>query len=250
MTYLSTGEVSKKLDISLRTLRYYDEINLVKPTLKENNGKRYYSTDDLLLLEKILLLKSASISLEDIKKIMNQVTIQTTLSIHKTQLEDKIKHLQQSLNHTNTLVNMLKLDDDIHWEQLLPLLSEENQSLKRHRKNDVMNKLFNKEQQEALKKQLPKMESNSDHLLKWLNLAKRIELCIEDGKTFDSPEGQLIAHDTLLLSNEMFNGDDELAKKFWEARKSEEISADLNLYPVKKEIILFLEKAINYYENN
>lgn len=113
-----------------------------------------------------------------------------------------------------------------------------------------MNKLFNKEQQEALKKQLPKMESNSDHLLKWLNLAKRIELCIEDGKTFDSPEGQLIAHDTLLLSNEMFNGDDELAKKFWEARKSEEISADLSLYPVKKEIILFLEKAINYYENN
>lgn len=47
----------------------------------------------LLLLEKILLLKAASISIEDIKKIMNQVTIQTTLSIHKMQLEDKIYHL-------------------------------------------------------------------------------------------------------------------------------------------------------------
>lgn len=181
---------------------------------------------------------------------MNQVTIQTTLSIHKMQLEDKINQLQQSLNHTNTLVNMLKLHNDIHWKQLLPLLFKENQSLKRQRKDDVMKKLFNIEQQEALKNQLRKMESDSDHLLKWLNLAKRIELCIKDGKTFDSPEGQLIAHDTLLLSNETFKGDDELATKFWKARQSEEISADLNLYPVNKEIILFLEKAINHYEND
>lgn len=147
---------------------------------------------------------------------------------------------------------MLKLDNDIHWEQLLPLLSKENQSLKRQKKDNVMKNLFNKEQQEALKNQLPKMESDSDHLLKWINLAKRIELCIEDGKTFDFPEGQLIAQDTLLLSNETFNDDDELARKFWKARQSEKISADLNLYPVKKavkkESILFLEKAIKHYD--
>lgn len=72
---------------------------------------------------------------------------------------------------------------------------------------------------------------------------------MKEGKTHDSQEGQLIAHDTLLLSNEIFNGDIELAKKFWEVRQSEEISADLNLYPVKKEIISFLEKAINHYTN-
>lgn len=81
MTYFSTGEVSKKLNISLRTLRYYDEIDLVKPTLKENNGKRYYSTDDLLLLEKILLLKSASISLEDYQK-NNEPSYDSNNTIH------------------------------------------------------------------------------------------------------------------------------------------------------------------------
>lgn len=53
MTLFSTGEVSKKLNISLRTLRYYDQIGLVVPTIKKDNGKRYYSEEDMLLLEKI-----------------------------------------------------------------------------------------------------------------------------------------------------------------------------------------------------
>ena len=248
MTYFSTGEVSKKLNLSLRTLRYYDQIGLVEPALKEDNGKRYYTSENMLLLEKVLLLKATSMSLDDIKKIIGQITIQKTLTVHKEQLEHEIKQLQQSLDYTNTLFNTLKLEGDIHWDQLLPLLSEENQSLKQQRKMKVMEKLFNEEERAALDEQLPKMESDPDQMAKWINLIKRIELCLEEGKTPDSREGQLIAQDTLLLSNETFKGNTELADKFWETRKSEETSSDLNLYPVNKEVMIFLEEAILHYE--
>ncbi|PLR89336.1 MerR family transcriptional regulator [Bacillus sp. T33-2] len=248
MIYFSTGEVSKKLNLSLRTLRYYDEIGLVKPALKEDNGKRYYTPENMLLLEKVLLLKATSMSLEDIKKIISQITIQKTLAVHKEQLEQNIKHLQQSLDYTNTLINTLKLEGDIYWDQLLPLLSEENQSLKQQRKKKVLEKLFSEEEQAALIEQLPKMESNPEQMAKWINLIKRIELCFEEGKTPYSREGQLIAQDTLILSNETFKGNAELADKFWEARKSKETSSDLNLYPVNEEVMIFLEEAILHYE--
>ncbi|MYL63444.1 MerR family transcriptional regulator [Bacillus hwajinpoensis] len=248
MTYFSTGEVSKKLNLSLRTLRYYDQIGLIEPALKEDNGKRYYTPENMLMLEKVLLLKATSMSLEDIKKIISQITIQKTLSVHKAQLELEVKQLQQSLNYTNTLFNTLKLEGDIHWDQLLPLLSEENKSLKQQKKKKVMEKLFNEEEREALAEQLPKMDKDLEQIEKWINLIKRIELCLEERKTPDSREGQLIAQDTMILSNETFKGNAELADKFWEARKSEENSVDLNLYPVNQEVMAFMEEAILFYE--
>ncbi|WP_377890254.1 hypothetical protein [Alkalihalobacillus sp. R86527] len=81
-----------------------------------------------------------------------------------------------------------------------------------------------------------------------MNNNPRPELCLEEKKTPDSREGQLIAQDTIILSNETFKGDAELADKFWEARKSEETSVELNLYPVNQEVMTFMEEAILYYE--
>ncbi|MDU2242562.1 MAG: MerR family transcriptional regulator, partial [Paenibacillus sp.] len=220
------------------------------PARKEDNGKRYYSPENMLLLEKILLLRETSMSLEDIKKIMNRITMQETLAVHKEQLELQIKQLQRSLDYTNTLVNTFKLEGDIQWDQLLPLLSEENQSLKRQKKKEVMEKLFSEEERAALDMQLPKLESDSDQISKWIHLVKRIEQCLKEGKAPDSHEGQWIARDTLLLSEETFKGNAELAEKFWRARRSEETSADLNLYPVHKDTVQFMEEAMAHYEKN
>ncbi|MFB4213422.1 MerR family transcriptional regulator [Shouchella sp. JSM 1781072] len=249
MDYFSTGDVSKKLKLSLRTLRYYDQIGLVKPTRKELNGKRYYTPDDLLLLQKVLLLKATSMSLNDIHNVIRHVTIQKTLVVHKEQLEQTIQQLQQSLAYTHTLLNILKLEGEIQWDQLLPLLSEENQSLKQEIKKKAFETLFNDEEQEVLA-ELPKMGDDPNTMAKWINLIKRIDLCIEENKSPISREGQLIAHDTLLLSNETFKGNAELADKFWLARKSKETSADLNLYPVREEVVVFMEEAILHFENN
>ncbi len=47
------------------TLRYYDKIGLLKPTLKKENGYRYYTIRDLELLEFILLSRQLDIPLFD-----------------------------------------------------------------------------------------------------------------------------------------------------------------------------------------
>ncbi|CAI9387241.1 MULTISPECIES: MerR family transcriptional regulator [Bacillaceae] len=246
MNFYTTGEVSKKLSISIRTLRYYDEIGLVVPSKKEDNGKRLYNDNDVFLLEKIILLKAASISLHDIKQIINHITIFETLTIHKEQLENHLKQLQQSLNYTNTLLNILKLEEELEWKELIPLFTKEKTEL--NKKEKIIKFIFNKEEQRLLNEKLPKLENDPKDITKWIHLIKRIEYCLEEQKAPHSRDAQLIAEEILLLSSETFNGEKELEEKFWEVRKSEKISSSLNLYPIRKEIIDFLEEAILIFE--
>lgn len=248
MTLFSTGEVSKKLNISLRTLRYYDQIGLVVPTIKKDNGKRYYSEEDMLLLEKIVLLKTTSMSLKDIKKIIHSITIEKILTVHKEQLEMNIERLTQSLYHTTTLLSILKLEGHLKWEQLLPLLPEEEDNNIKDRKKKLLYDLFSKEEQSILAENLPKMED--PFIIKWINIVKRVELCLQNGILPSSAEGQLIAVDVDILTKESFGEHPELIEKFWEARKSEETSAQLGLYPIHKEVLNFLEEAIVYQETS
>jgi len=64
------GDFSKKTNVRVKTLRYYDEINLFKP-LKIDifTGYRYYSDEQIDDLKLILEIKKANFSLEEIKKL-------------------------------------------------------------------------------------------------------------------------------------------------------------------------------------
>ena len=62
----STGEFAKIAGVTIRTIRYYDKIGLLKPTKVLNNGYRRYCNNDLITLQKIVSLKQLGFSLEEI----------------------------------------------------------------------------------------------------------------------------------------------------------------------------------------
>ncbi|PNT92159.1 hypothetical protein CDQ83_00830 [Clostridium thermosuccinogenes] len=62
------GEVSKKFNIGIETLRYYDKIGLL--IAKRKNNLRYYSEEDVKKLQNIMAMKEMMFSLEDIKRIL------------------------------------------------------------------------------------------------------------------------------------------------------------------------------------
>lgn len=234
--YLTTGELSKRLNVSVRTIRYYDQIGLVEPSSKEEGGKRCYSAKDILKLQKILLLKSLNLSLEDSRRILAEQSINSILAVHKSILEDEIKQLQSSLNHTQSLLNLLELEREIQWEDLISLVAgPQNEK--------IWDRYFSSQQQEVLEKQLPKLESNDLATKKWINIIKRIELCLEKEISPSSQEGQIILADVDILSAETFGNDPELAEIFWEVRKSPQASKDLGLYAVNPAVIEFLDLA-------
>jgi MerR family transcriptional regulator, thiopeptide resistance regulator len=244
MNLLSTGEVSKQFQVSIRTLRYYDQIGLLIPSEKNDNGNRLYSQEDLHMLQKISLLKSLSLPLTEIKKVIDDITIREILAAQKRELEEKVKQLNDASDKTNTLLHILEIEGELDWQQLLSLI-EANESAKKQERTRTWNGWFTPKEQKTLQSNLPKMEDS--RTAKWINIIKRIELCLKRKSEPSSEEGQFIASDVLLLSEEMFNGNKDLEAKFWEARKSEDSSQSLGLYPVNQRVITFMEEAIQEY---
>lgn len=237
MTLLTTGELAKQLNISVRTIRYYDQIGLVKPAEIGSGGKRLYAEEAIFNLEKILLLKTLSLSLEDTKKIIQEQSMMSILLTHQASLKEKVETLNESIQHTTSLIHVLDLEGELKWQDVLALVVE-------HESERDWAAYFTEEEQVTLKEQLPSLENDDVSTKKWLNLIKRIELCIKNGASPKSEEAQLIMDDLNILSDETFHGDQQLMDKVWEVRKSKERSADLHFYPIRDEIITFIEEAL------
>ncbi len=67
----SIGEISRLFDLNIRTLRYYDDIGLLKPeTTDEKTGYRYYSTKKFERLNTIKYLRALDMPLERIMRFL------------------------------------------------------------------------------------------------------------------------------------------------------------------------------------
>ena len=65
------SEVAKLTGITVRTLHYYDEVGLLKPSEITEAGYRLYSREDLEILQQILFFRGLDFPLSQIKEIMN-----------------------------------------------------------------------------------------------------------------------------------------------------------------------------------
>ena len=64
------GEVSNLSGVSIRALRYYDEIGLLIPSGRSEAGYRLYSNSELTRLQQILFYRALNFSLDDIYRLM------------------------------------------------------------------------------------------------------------------------------------------------------------------------------------
>ncbi len=70
---IKIGDFSKLSFVSVKALRYYDELGLLKPArVDESTGYRYYSASQLARLNRILSMKEMGLSLEQIAYLMDQ----------------------------------------------------------------------------------------------------------------------------------------------------------------------------------
>ena len=118
----TTGQVAKQRNISVRTLRYYDQIELLTPSFKDENGRRYYSEEDLFKLEKIIILKSLSLPLEQIREVLNKLSYKQILISHYNHLQEQLATLQTSISNTTSLINMIDLEESLSWERVSQLV--------------------------------------------------------------------------------------------------------------------------------
>jgi DNA-binding transcriptional MerR regulator/effector-binding domain-containing protein len=110
--YYKIGEVSKKCNIPIKTLRYYDEIGLIKPEyIEEQNNYRYYSKEQMVTIYIIRKLKNLDFSLKEIKSILednNAKTVESSIQKKLHEIDEKIVSLQKSYDSGESFLTRLK----------------------------------------------------------------------------------------------------------------------------------------------
>ncbi|MFU8724184.1 MerR family transcriptional regulator [Streptococcus suis] len=98
-------EMSQLSGISVRTLHYYDEINLLTPSFIAENGYRYYDNEAFEKLQEILLFRELEFPLKEIKKIVGNAAYdrESALKDQIRLLELKKKHLEKVIKHAKSL---------------------------------------------------------------------------------------------------------------------------------------------------
>lgn len=90
-------EVSKITGISVRTLHYYDEIGLFKPTLVSEAGYRLYDDKALETLQQILFFREFDISLKEIKAVLDNPALERNqiLQVQRKMLVTKKERMER-----------------------------------------------------------------------------------------------------------------------------------------------------------
>lgn len=104
---LSIGEFSKICAVTTRTLRYYDDIDLIKPTeISKENNYRFYDVSQIRKMLLIKRLKEYDFSLEEIAKI---IEIEDKNYILK-KIVEKQKEIQLKINKYKEIEKKIKFD--------------------------------------------------------------------------------------------------------------------------------------------
>lgn len=69
--HLQIGEVAERVGLSLRTIRYYEEIGLVVPSGRTDGGFRLYREEDVTRLVQVKALKPLGMPLDDLTDLLN-----------------------------------------------------------------------------------------------------------------------------------------------------------------------------------
>lgn len=237
-------EVAKQTKITVRTLRYYDQIGLLTATSKTEGGHRLYSDDDMKRLQQIQFLKGMGYRLQDIKDMLSDSTWSWSISL-KSQLvyiiEEK-KRLNSIESSLNELINSIAVeggDDHLAVQKLIQLSNQDKTRLRTFGEN-----MFN-DQELELWTRLPKMGGGDPDSLEWIALIGQMKRHMSDDPA--SLRVQNIIRRMLEKQMDEFKGEDEFIDKLWDLRKSPIQSEKLGLYPIEQEVLDFMERAYEIY---
>lgn len=125
------NKLAKLSGVSTRTLRFYDEIGLLKPAFYGNNQYRYYEQEQLLTLQQILFYRELGFSLDEIKKVVNSDEFDKihALEAHKTTLKKRLEYTAELIKTIDKTLAHLKGEKVMKIEEIFVGFNAEKQKL-------------------------------------------------------------------------------------------------------------------------
>lgn len=137
--------------ISTRTLRYYDEIGILKPARINSSGYRIYGKEEVDRLQQILFYRELGVSLDSIKNIITSPSFDgvEALREHREKLLEKRKQLDLLIANVDKTINLteggIKMSDQEKFEGFKQKMIDDNEKkygkeIRKKYGNDVIDK--------------------------------------------------------------------------------------------------------------
>ena len=241
---ITINEISKLTGISVRTLRYYEEIKLLIPLDKTEGGHRMYGEEELKRLQQILFLKNLGFKLKEIQRLLNETWEWSTSLDHQLAfiLEEQEK-LKQMENTLTGLKNALAIEGELNEaliQKMIQLSNRESEKKQAFRKQMFSNDEWD------LVQSLPNLNRNDPNSLEWMGLLGQLKQSRASGA--ESESVQRIIKRMMEKSTEEYSDNDSFLEKMWEIRKSPSLSDKVGLYPLDEDFLNYVEQAFNIYE--
>lgn len=124
--YYSSGQFARLAGVSLKTIRFYDKKNILKPSYVNPSGARFYTEEDFAKLQQILLLKYLGFSLEDIKELSIDTTdhhlLLNSLKLQKKLVKDRLEQMQLVETAIEDTVVAIEKEQQVDWSHMLELI--------------------------------------------------------------------------------------------------------------------------------
>ncbi|KEZ48193.1 MerR family transcriptional regulator [Metabacillus indicus] len=239
------NKVAEKTGVTVRTLRHYDKIGLLRPASKTEGGHRLYSNTEIKKLQQIQFLKKAGFQLNEIREMLASnewnwsVHLKSQLSFILEEIEN-LKKVEQSLRE---LIHGIAVEGEEEWIAVQKLMHVSSRDKKIQRK--YRESVFREKEIQLLNK-VPNMAKGDS--LEWMNLIGQLKRCMKDGP--GTPEVQTIIRRMDEKRIEEFDGENEFLDKLWKIRISQEQSEKMGLYPIEDDLLEFMTRAHEIYVRN
>ena len=255
--YMTVGELAEKVGVTVRTIQYYDQENLLKPSAKGSRNQRLYTQKDAEKLYKILCFKFMGLSITEIRDSLNsfEETNAVKLLLDK-KISDVEKDMSALMKRFATLKNLnetVKNDTEVNWQHyahMIERFQDEGKYLWQLSCSFEENAYREQEQ-----KQL-RQEAGQQHRKKAVEdfhklVADVIQLLHQE-EPIDSEKSQAIALRYMSMRQE--TGFDVRKTKHHDVVISESAEPSGNMYDsfhtLRQEVSDYLQNAASLYQQN
>ena len=117
---MKISEVSKKYNITIDTLRYYEKIGLLPSIQKNSSGIRIYSREDCKKIEFIICMRSAGLSIEVLKKYLELCKLGNKTAKQRYEiLKCEREKLFQKRDDIQKTIDKLNYKIDVYYKNIL-----------------------------------------------------------------------------------------------------------------------------------
>lgn len=236
------GKLAEISHVSVRTLRYYDEIGLLLPSTKNAAGHRFYSDEEVSRLHHILMLRDLGFPLETIHQFLvdREFDLASVLKMRQQLIQAEQANLRKMESSITALLNIVETEETPDWSTVFTTFT--NFQADRSEMKDFWAHYFSEEEQRIVNK-FPVYGEKSGDEEQWDSLIQEVRANLNcDPK---SPTAQKLAHRWMELVDRMYEGNSELAQKVWELNKTK--APHQQLFQYEPELITFIEQAVHHY---